>query len=192
MLRGSEGEPGGGGSLPLYGRKLALDRVNEMDQERFVARFGSLFEHSPWVAEEAWRSRPFGSVEELWRAFEDAMYSASRERQLDLIRAHPDLAGKAAIAGEISPESAREQASAGLARLSPGEYEAFTQMNREYREKFDLPMVVCVREHTKESILRNVQSRLGNSRDAEIRTALAEISRISRYRLLDLIEGERR
>jgi OHCU decarboxylase len=170
-------------------QKITVDRINELDLEGFVTRFGSLFEHSLWVAEEAWRSRPFGSVEEMWRAFEDAMYSAPRERQLDLIRAHPDLAGKAAVAGELTRESAREQASAGLDKLSPGEFEAFTRMNREYREKFGLPMVVCVREHTKESILENVQSRLGNSRDEEIRTALAEISKISRYRLLDLLES---
>jgi OHCU decarboxylase len=166
---------------------ITLDQVNEMDQEGFMARFHSLFEHSPWVAEEAWRSRPFGSVEEMWRAFEDAMYAAPRERQLDLIRAHPDLAGKAAVAGELTQESTREQASAGLNRLSPGEFELFTRMNREYREKFGLPMVVCVREHTKESILENVQSRLGNSRGEEIQMALTEISKISHYRLLDLI-----
>jgi 2-oxo-4-hydroxy-4-carboxy-5-ureidoimidazoline decarboxylase len=173
---------------------IALDQVNEMDQEGFVARFGSLFECSPWVAEEAWRSQPFGSVEEMWRAFEYAMYAAPQERQLELIRAHPDLAGKAAIAGELTQESTREQASVGLDRLSTGEFEAFTRMNREYREKFGLPMVVCVREHTKESILENVQSRLGNSRDEEIRTVLAEISKISHYRLLDLLEraGKRR
>ena len=170
--------------------KITLDRINELDQEGFVSRYGSLFEHSPWVAEEAWESRPFGSVEEMWRAFEDAMYAAPRERQLDLIRAHPDLAGKAAVAGELTQESAREQASAGLDRLSPGEFEALTRMNRAYREKFGLPMVVCVREHTKVSILENVQSRLGNSRDEETRTALAEISKISHYRLLDLIDRE--
>jgi OHCU decarboxylase len=127
--------------------KSTLDRINELDQEYFIARFGSLFEHSPWVAEEAWESRPFGSVEEMWRAFEDAVYSAPRESQLNLIRAHPDLAGKAAVAGELTQESAREQASAGLDRLSPGEFEAFTRMNREYREKFGLPMVVCARAH---------------------------------------------
>jgi 2-oxo-4-hydroxy-4-carboxy-5-ureidoimidazoline decarboxylase len=170
--------------------KITLGWINELDQEGFVSRYGSLFEHSPWVAEEAWESRPFGSVEEMWRAFEDAMYAAPRERQLDLIRAHPDLAGKAAVAGELTQESALEQASTGLDRLSPGEFEAFTRMNREYREKFGLPMVVCVREHTKVSILENVQSRLGNSRDEETRTALAEISKISHYRLLDLIERE--
>ncbi len=170
--------------------KIALDRVNELDREGFVTRYGSLFEHSPWVAEEAWRSRPFGSVEEMWRAFKDAMYAAPRERRLDLIRAHPDLAGKASVARELTQESAREQASAGLDRLSPGEFEAFTRMNREYREKFDLPMVVCVREHTKESIMENVQSRLENSRDEEIRTALAEISKISHYRLLDIVERD--
>ncbi len=169
---------------------MNLEEVNQLNREEFVARFGSLFEHSLWVAEEAWRSRPFGSVEEMWRAFEDAMYAASRERQLDLIRAHPDLARKAAVAGEISLESKREQTSAGLDRLSSGEFEAFIRMNREYREKFGLPMVVCVREHTKESILENVQSRIGASRDEEIRTALAEISKISHYRLLDIVERE--
>jgi OHCU decarboxylase len=172
--------------------KITLDRVNELDRECFLTRYGSLFEHSPWVAEEAWRSRSFGSVEEMWRAFEDAMYAAPQERQLDLIRAHPDLAGKAAVAGELTQESKREQASAGLDRLSPEEFEAFTRMNREYREKFDLPMVVCVREHTKESIMANMQSRLENSRDEEIRTALVEISKISHYRLLDLIESRER
>ena len=171
--------------------KITLDRVNELDREGFVARYGSLFEHSPWVAEQAWRSRPFGSVEEMWRAFEDAMYAAPWERQMDLIRAHPDLAGKAAVAGELTQESRREQASAGLDRLSPGEFEAFTRMNREYREKFGLPMVVCVREHTKESILENVRSRLENPRDEEIRTALAEISKISHYRLLDLFARDK-
>ena len=170
--------------------KSTLDRINELDKECFIARFGSLFEHSPWVAEEAWESRPFGSVEEMWRAFEDAVYSAPRESQLNLIRAHPDLAGKAAVAGELTQESAREQASAGLDRLSPGEFEAFTRMNHEYREKFDLPMVVCVREHTKESILEDVQSRLGRSRDEEVRTALAEISKILHHRLLDIVESE--
>jgi OHCU decarboxylase len=170
--------------------KITLNRINELDREDFVARFGSLFEHSAVYAEEAWSSQPFGSTEEMWRAFEDAMYSAPRKRQLDLIRAHPDLAGKAAVAGELTQESAREQASAGLDRLSPEEFEAFTRMNREYRDKFGMPMVVCVREHTKESILENVQSRLGNSLDEEIKTALAEIAKISHYRLLDLVERE--
>ena len=169
---------------------IALNRINELDWEGFVTRFGSLFEHSPWVVEEAWKSRPFSSVEEMWRTFEEVMYSAPRERQLDLIRAHPDLAGKAAVAGDLTQESAREQASAGLNRLSSREFEAFARMNREYREKFSLPMVVCVREHTKESILENVQSRLGNSCVEEIKTALAEISKISHYRLLDIVERE--
>ena len=176
--------------LPAGGAAKRIGEINLLPRDAFVAAFGGVFEHSPWVAEEAWRSRPFGSVEEMWRAFKDAMYAAPRERQLDLIWAHPDLAGKAAVASELTQESAREQASAGLNRLSPGEFEMFTRMNREYREKFSLPMVVCVREHTKESILENVQSRLGNSRDEEIRTALAEISKISHYRLLDIVEKE--
>jgi 2-oxo-4-hydroxy-4-carboxy-5-ureidoimidazoline decarboxylase len=168
--------------------RLALAEANELDREGFVERFGPLFEHSPWVADAAWYSRPFGSLEELHRAFEGAMRVAPRERQLDLIRAHPDLAGKAAVAGDLTPESAREQSSAGLDRLTPEEYKAFTEMNREYRKKFGIPMIVCVREHTKESIMDNARERLKNSSEEEIETALGEISKIARLRLGDLIK----
>jgi OHCU decarboxylase len=112
---------------------------------------------------------------------------------MDLIRAHPDLAGKAAIAGELTAESAGEQASAGLDRLSPEEYEAFTAMNREYREKFGMPMIVCVREHDKDSILRTARERLANTPEEEKETALVEISKIAALRLADLVgTGEAR
>ena len=111
---------------------------------------------------------------------------------MELIRAHPDLAGKAAVAGELTRESEGEQASAGLDRLSPEEYEAFTRMNREYREKFGFPMIVAVREHqNKESILRNAEQRLGNSVERETETALGEIHKIARLRLEDVITDER-
>lgn len=168
-----------------------MEGVNELGRGEFVERFGHLFERSPWVAQRAWEARPFGSVEELRRAFESAMYAAPRGMQLALIRAHPDLAGRAALAGDLTPESAREQASAGLDRLSPGEYAEFTRMNREYRERFGLPLVVCVREHDRRSILRNMKSRLGNSREEEVRAALAEIAKIAGLRLRDLIESGR-
>lgn len=168
--------------------KITLDEVNRMGEEEFVARFGSLLEHSPWVAEEAWRERPFSDLSELHGAFLKAMYDAPPERQLALIRAHPDLAGKAAISGDLTPESTREQASARLDRLSPEEYEAFTRMNREYREKFGFPMIVAVREHTKETVLADAEVRLKHSRLEEIETALAEIAKIANLRLRDLVE----
>jgi OHCU decarboxylase len=163
--------------------QASMDGINELTREAFVHRFGPLFEHSPWVAEDAWSDRPFADEEELFKALESAMYSAPRERQLALIRAHPDLAGRAAIEGTLTNSSTTEQASAGLDRLSPDEYDAFTRTNTAYRERFGFPFVVCVREHTKESILRVAAERLEHTRDEEVRVALEEIAKIARLRL---------
>ena len=164
-----------------------MEPVNDLDRAAFVERFGPLFEHSPWVAEAAWHDRPFGDREELYDALVAAMHAASRERKLALIRAHPDLAGKAAIDGSLTRSSQREQASAGLDRLTPDEYDAFTRTNTAYRERFGFPFVVCAREHTKESILRVASERLGNTEDEEVRVALEEIAKIARLRLEDLL-----
>jgi OHCU decarboxylase len=170
--------------------KVTIDAVNDFDQRAFVAKFSNLFENSPWVAEEAWHERPFDDRSELREAFVRAMYGAPGERQMALIRAHPDLAGRAAVAGELTPESAGEQASAGLDRLTPDEYEAFTRMNADYRERFGFPMIVCVREHTKESILQSAGSRLGNSREEELEVALGEIAKIAGLRLRELVAAD--
>jgi OHCU decarboxylase len=163
-----------------------MEEVNELGREAFVERFGPLFEHSPWVATDAWSDRPFADKDELFEALRSAMYSASTERKLALIRAHPDLAGRAAIEGTLTRSSTREQASAGLDRLTPDEYEAFTRLNSAYRERFGFPFVVCVREHTKESILRVAAERLEHTRDEEVRVALEEIAKIARLRLEEL------
>jgi OHCU decarboxylase len=168
--------------------KLSIEEVNNMGREEFVSRFGAVFERSPWVAEGAWRARPFDGLDGLHAAFVGTVHDASEERRVALIREHPDLAGKAALAGELTEESANEQASAGLDRLSPEEYERFHRLNAAYREKFDLPYVVCVRDNTKETIFAGAERRLANTREEEIRAALAEISRISRLRLEDLVE----
>jgi OHCU decarboxylase len=170
--------------------KMTLEEVNRLGREEFVSRLGSVFESSPWVAERAWGSRPFGSFSELHGAMVEAVDEASEERRMDLIRAHPDLAGRAAVAGELTPESEGEQASAGLDRLTPEEYEAFTEMNADYRERFGFPMIVCVREHTKESILQNAASRLGNSREVEVEVALGEIAKIAHLRLRELVASD--
>lgn len=173
--------------------KITIDRVNDLDRRGFVERFGSVYEHSPWVAEEAWKARPFGSLEDLHVAMAGAVSVAPEGCKMALIRAHPDLAGKAAMAGELTSESEAEQASVGLDRLSPEEYERFTSMNEAYREKFGMPMIVAVREHdSKESILRSAGERLGNTREQEVEAALAEIAKIARFRLQDLVEDERR
>jgi OHCU decarboxylase len=170
--------------------KMTLEEVNRLGRDEFVARLRPVFESSPWVAEGAWRSRPFGSFAELHGAMVGVVSEASMELQMALIRAHPDLAGKAAVAGELTPESRDEQASAGLDRLTPEEYEAFTRMNADYRERFGFPMIVCVREHTKESILQNAESRLENPREREVEIALGEIAKIARLRLMELVEAD--
>ncbi|HEX6027283.1 MAG TPA: adenine deaminase [Solirubrobacter sp.] len=154
------------------------------DRETFVERFGALYEHSPWVAERAWRPDGFDDIEELDAALRRAMYSASEEAKLALIRAHPDLGEKV---GVLTEHSRAEQAGLGLDRLAPDEYERFKATNAAYRSKFGIPFVVCVREHTKESILANADARLRNSREQEIETALGEIAKIARLRLEDAL-----
>jgi 2-oxo-4-hydroxy-4-carboxy-5-ureidoimidazoline decarboxylase len=153
-----------------------------------LADLGTLFEHSPWVAEAAWRRRPFDSVAELHAALEAAMRDAPRERQLELIRAHPELAGREAEEGTLTRESTNEQSSAGLDRLTADELEALRRLNRSYRERFGFPLIVCVREHTKDSLIAWGNARLGHSREHEIGVALGEITKISRLRLTDLLE----
>jgi OHCU decarboxylase len=152
-----------------------------------LADLGALFEHSPWVAEAAWQGRPFASVADLHAALEAAIRDAPRERQLELIRAHPELAGREAQERTLTRESSHEQGSAGLDRLTEDELEALRRLNRSYRERFGFPLIVCVREHTKDSIIEWGTARLEHSRDQEIDVALGEISKIARLRLADLV-----
>jgi OHCU decarboxylase len=166
---------------------LSLDELGALDERRFVSALGSLFEHSPWVAEAAWRRRPFGSFAELHAALEVAMRDAPRERQLALIRAHPELAGREAEEGTLTRESSHEQASAGLDRLTADELEALQRLNSAYGERFGFPLIVCVREHTKDSIIAWGVARLAHSREEEIDIALGEIAKIARLRLADLL-----
>jgi len=152
-------------------------------EEAFVARYGAIFERSPWVARAAWPRAPFASVDELHGAMVAAVRAAPREDQLALIRAHPELAGREAAAGELTGASTREQASAGLNRLTASELDSWRALNRAYFDRFGFPLVVCVREHTKASILAWAQERLANDPDEEVEIALEEIAKIARLRL---------
>ncbi len=154
-----------------------------------MARFGGVFEASPWIAGAAWDARPFGTVQGLHAAMVRALEHAPHERRLALIRAHPDLAGKAAIAGELTRESEREQAAAGLDRLTPAQYERITGLTAAYRERFGFPFVVCAREHTPDSIIATAAQRLEADPDEEEQTALSEIAKIARLRLADLVQA---
>jgi 2-oxo-4-hydroxy-4-carboxy-5-ureidoimidazoline decarboxylase len=174
------------GTTPM----LAIADVNAMDQDEFVAALGPLFEHSPWVARAAYERRPFASVADLHAALEGAMRGAPLERQIDLIGAHPELAGRQARAGELTEASTGEQARAGLDRLTAAEVDALTELNRSYRDRFGFPLVICVREHTKDSIVAWGRARLWHTREDEIATALGEIAKIAALRLGDLVSDD--
>ncbi len=148
---------------------------------------GSVFESSPWIPEETWLRRPFEDLDQLHRAFCETVGSAGKEKQLALIRAHPDLVGRAALAGTLTPVSNREQESARLNTLRPDEIATFKELNQAYREKFGFPFVICARLNKKEVILSAFPPRLRNSREEEIKTALAEIEKIAYLRLQDIV-----
>ena len=167
---------------------MRVAELNELDRDRFVERVGFAFEESPWIAASAWDDRPFESVEDVHAAMVQVVESADPERQLELIRAHPDLAGRAALAGDLTPASSGEQASAGLDRLPPEALDRLTAATEAYRQKFGFPFVVCVREHTKDSILAWARERLGHAADREVAIALGEIATIAGLRLADLME----
>ncbi|MCR6654348.1 MAG: 2-oxo-4-hydroxy-4-carboxy-5-ureidoimidazoline decarboxylase [Opitutus sp.] len=166
---------------------MTLDSINALDRAGFMAKLGHLFEHSPWVAEETWSQRPFRDVEQLHAALCATMRAASRERQLALIVAHPDLAGRLAQQKKLTQESTREQAGAGLDALSDAELAEFQRINAEYRERFGFPFIICARLNAKDAILRAMQTRLPNSPEQEFATALAEIEKIAKLRLLDVV-----
>ena len=168
---------------------LTLPHVNRMSALRFRRALGGVFEHSPWVAERARAARPFASVEALHAAMVRVAREASREEQLALLRAHPDLAGRAARAGNLSAASLTEQSGAGLDRLTDEEYERFGRLNAGYGEKFGFPFIVAVRQQDKTAILAAFERRLGNTAGEEIEAALAQVFAIARFRLDGLVKA---
>ncbi len=155
-----------------------------MDTHDFIARYGSIYEHSPWVAEQV--STMGGDIEDssvLAALMADCVDNAAVEQQLELIRAHPDLAGKAQVAGELTQASTLEQASAGLEQCSPQEFTRFQELNDAYWQKFGFPFVMAVRGQDRVAILEAFAQRLGNDCDLEFETALIEIHKIARLRL---------
>lgn len=167
----------------------SLSYINEMTRPEFVSAFEDVAEHSPWVAEEAYAHGPFERWEDLATAFETAMRDAPHSSQLDLIRAHPDLAGKAAMAGDVAEESKREQAGAGLDTLTAVEFERFTDLNNRYLARYGFPFIFAVRGADKHMILQAFEQRLDNSPEEEFAAALTQISRIIRFRLEERVDG---
>lgn len=169
--------------------KLNLDALNRASQTEFVGTLGEIYEHSPWVAERAFASRPFATVAALTDTMAAAVAAATLEEKLKLVRNHPDLAGKAARAGTLTESSRGEQGALGFDRLSDAEYSRFERLNGAYAEKFGFPFVICTRRQTRDAILDQFEARLANGRDAELKTALREIDLIARIRIASLIEG---
>ena len=166
----------------------SLNDINTMPATRLVALLGGIFEHSPWVAQNAALARPFATVDALHAAMVDTVKSAAAGTQLALLRAHPDLAGKEAKAGLLSNASAAEQKSAALDQLSPQEMQTIAANNAAYGARFGFPFIICVRNHDKDGIFSAFARRLQNEPAVEFASALDEVYQIARLRLAALID----
>jgi 2-oxo-4-hydroxy-4-carboxy-5-ureidoimidazoline decarboxylase len=167
--------------------QISLSALNGSSTIDFVAALANVFEYSPWIAEQAAGLRPFAGINQLFEAMKAVVEQAPPEQRLALIKAHPDLANKTQRAAGLTAESNAEQNSAGLDRLSDAEYAAFERANDAYRAKFAMPYIVCVRRHTRDSILRDFEQRLPNDAASETERSIAEICRIGALRLDQLV-----
>jgi 2-oxo-4-hydroxy-4-carboxy-5-ureidoimidazoline decarboxylase len=164
--------------------QLTGGNIMPAKREHFVHRYGGIYEHSAWVAEQAYDDVAVCSdVAEMAAIFAACVDNASDARKLELIRAHPDLAGKAAIAGQLTQQSSEEQASAGIDRCSPEEFALLQTLNARYKEKFGFPFVMAVRDSNRQQILDAFAARLENDGATEFARAIAEIHKIARLRL---------
>lgn len=162
---------------------LSLEQVNALSPEDFVAVFGDIAEHSPWVAEKAAQARPFVDPNAVAEAFVDVVLTAGDPEKLALVRAHPDLAGRAAVAGDLAEESRREQAAAGLNQLTAEEFARFSTLNDAYRERFRFPFILAVKGAGKHDILRSFEQRIDNDPEAEFANAVRQVAQIVAFRI---------
>lgn len=169
---------------------LTLEALNRMSPADFAAAVGDTFELAPWIAESAALRRPFATVTALHEALMGVVRAAPLERQLEFLRGHPDLAGKAARMGSVTDDSRREQASVGLDSLGEEEFARFHRLNDAYKATFGFPFIVCVRRHTRDSILAQFERRLGHDAATEFAAAMREIFFITRLRIAAKVTGE--
>jgi allantoate deiminase/N-carbamoyl-L-amino-acid hydrolase len=158
---------------------LMLDALNRLDEADFVDALGAVFEHSPWIAEQAWRARPFASLEALHAAMVRVVDIAHRDRKLALLNAHPEL-GADKITAVFSQQ---EQAAAGLTQSNSAAAARLRDLNRRYRDRFGFPFIIAVKGKSREAIFAALEERIGHDAEAEFLTALAEIAKIARFRL---------
>ncbi|MGM3274051.1 2-oxo-4-hydroxy-4-carboxy-5-ureidoimidazoline decarboxylase [Ralstonia sp. 24A2] len=160
-----------------------------MDNTQFVQVLGGVYEHSPWVAERVAAQRPFASADALRAAMRSVVANAGEAQQLKLVRAHPELAGRAAVRGEMTAASTREQGGAGLNQLTPEELARLQDLNKRYQEKFGFPFIMAVRGYDRNAIFAALDSRLNNDRETELKNSLEQVDRVVGFRLNDLISG---
>ena len=170
---------------------LTLDQINRMSSSEFSRAFGRVFEHSPWIAERSFAARPFASIDALHGAMCTVVREASDAEQLALLAAHPALAGREAIAGELTPESTREQAAAGLNALTRVEMERIRHLNEAHAARFGFPFIIAVRLNTKAGIFAEFERRLTLDATAERLACLEQVYLITRLRLGDLASAQR-
>ncbi|MDR5899233.1 2-oxo-4-hydroxy-4-carboxy-5-ureidoimidazoline decarboxylase [Halomonas vilamensis] len=171
---------------------LLSPRPSELGREAFVTHYGDIFEHSSWVADAAWHAgltATHDTPDALAEHMGEQLKQAAPEQQIEVIRAHPDLAGKAAMRGELTADSTQEQAGAGLDQCSPEEFARFEQLNNAYKAKFDFPFVIAVKGLDRHAILAAFEQRLNNDPASERRTAIAQIIRIATLRLRARVDG---
>ena len=166
---------------------MTLAELDALSRDAFVAALGAIFEHSPWVADAVADQRPFGSVAALHGAMCAAVAAAGVDAQLALIRAHPQLAGKAAIAGELTSHSTHEQRGAGLDQCSAEELARITALNTAYEQRFGFPFIVAVRGLQRTDVIDAMARRLGHDAATEHVEALRQIERIAALRLADML-----
>jgi 2-oxo-4-hydroxy-4-carboxy-5-ureidoimidazoline decarboxylase len=158
-------------------------QLSALSLDDFVLRLGSIYEHSPWIAERAWHLRPFANRAEIARAMEQALRSASHEDQLALIRAHPELTGRAGVRTDLTADSSREQRGAGLDQCSPEEFSRLLELNTRYRARCGFPFILAVAGRNREQIISELGRRVDNPPEQEFATALDQIVQIADFRL---------
>jgi 2-oxo-4-hydroxy-4-carboxy-5-ureidoimidazoline decarboxylase len=166
---------------------LSLARVNAMSPGDFSRAFGAVYEHSPWIAERAFAHRPFRTMGDLHGAMKQAVMASSREEQLALLRAHPELAGREAKADQLTAHSRDEQRSAGLNALSPEEMARIAELNNAHAKKFGFPFIIAVRRATKSTIFSEFERRLASGVDEEMQACLEQVFLITELRVQDMV-----
>lgn len=167
---------------------LRLSEINEMNRTDFAEKVGWVYENTSWISEKAWEKRPFSSVDALYKVIDEIVQQAPKQRQFDIICAHPELG----TGQSINPVSLKEQTQAGIKHLSDDEYEQFKELNQKYIYRFGFPFILAVHAHNKNSILTALRNRINNTFKFEFETALKEISKITYFRLKDSIVNDGR